>query len=85
MASESLLETSQPVPATLSGRCSNGAERDRGRLVHAIPDPGSTYPVFGKALCGAKPGRTSAGWNTETDKPVTCSRCLKRMEKESRG
>ena len=70
--------TLEPVAAMLTGRCANGAERDRGRLVHLLPEPGH----WGKALCGAKPGRLSgAGWDMGEDRElgeITCKRCLKK-------
>jgi hypothetical protein len=56
----------------LLGRCANGAERDKGKLVHAVPDSGV-------ALCGATYGSRSAGWSREEDgQMVTCPRCLRR-------
>ena len=72
--------------AYLLGRLANGAERDRGLLVHLVPDPGGPDHTRGnrskQALCGAKPGRRSVGWshwNTNLDPgPATCPRCLKR-------
>lgn len=67
-------------PKYLAGRCANGAERDCGTLNHAVDS--ETW----KALCGAKPGRRSAGWRPELDNDpqyadlkVTCPRCLKKM------
>jgi hypothetical protein len=39
----------------LAGRCANGGERDGGALYHAVRG----YC----ALCGAKPGKRSAGWS----------------------
>ena len=60
----------------LSGRCTNGSELDCGTLYHAVPDAEHSN----RALCGAKPGRRSAGWRGHDEQsPVTCSRCLKRM------
>lgn len=56
----------------LAGRCANGAERDHGVRFHALPNG------YWKALCGAKPGRQSAGWLTE-GAVVTCLKCLKKM------
>jgi hypothetical protein len=66
------------VVARLTGRCANGAERDGGRRTHAVP-LGSTY---GLALCGARPGRLSNGWD-EVDgaEMPTCSRCTKKASK----
>lgn len=69
-------------PAFLAGRCSNGAERDRGTLTHDV-DYGDRNPNdahFGEALCGAKPGRRSAGWSISTQS-VNCPRCGKKADK----
>lgn len=62
------------IPSRLAGRCANGAEADGGRIYHAV--------VRGSwsALCGAKPGRRSAGWSSYPGETVTCSRCAKRLE-----
>ena len=57
------------------GRCANGAERDGGYVYHAILKNGWT------AVCGAEPGRKSAGWSHE-DQPldkVSCPRCTKKL------
>ena len=76
------------VPARLAGSCLNGAERDGGALYHALPNPGGVEGggFFGKALCGAEPGRRSAGfsiYDKDLDRPITCKRCLKRLERMS--
>lgn len=67
----------------LSGRCSDGAERGRGRVVHLIATTPSTLRIHSlslRAFCGAKPGRLSGvGW-TETDGPITCKRCRARLD-----
>lgn len=71
------------LPATLSGRCSNGWERDQGSRVHAVPYSAGLERgdyTIGKALCGAKPGPRSAGWTCRTDMAVSCPRCLKKMQ-----
>lgn len=55
----------------LAGRCANGAERDRGHVIHA------KYPNDWRALCGKGYGRTSGGW-ADADSTVTeptCPRC----------
>ena len=62
----------------LTGRCANGAERDGGSRWHAI----ST--ISGSALCGAFPGRRSAGWGMTRGDYVTCPRCLKTLESAGR-
>lgn len=56
----------------LAGRCANGAERDGGTIWHAVP--ATSY----SALCGAKPGRRSAGWSMRLGDVVTCERCLRK-------
>lgn len=61
----------------LAGRCANGSQLDSGTLWHALRD-GEYW-----AVCGAKPGRRSAGWSayTKPHQPVTCPRCIKKLEK----
>ena len=64
----------------LTGRCANGAERDGGTLYHAVRS--------WRALCGAEPGRTSAGWSSHLGTVATCPRCLAklaRMERKADG
>jgi DNA-directed RNA polymerase subunit RPC12/RpoP len=69
---------------TLTGRCANGAERDRGKLYHAVAyHEGLLYGYYGHpAVCGAKPGRRSNGWSDCKGRDVTCPRCAKKLEKE---
>lgn len=64
------LESQPYEPRRLSGRCSNGAERDGGAVYHAV--------AGWRAACGAEPGRRSAGWSQHAGEAVTCPRCLKR-------
>lgn len=69
-------------PAYLLGKLANGAERDKGRLWHALPTAGGI-----KALCGAQPGRRSAGWGPHHEghadgQRITCRKCLKRIESQ---
>lgn len=61
-------------PKSMSGRCANGAERDAGKLYHAVEGAG-----WGKALCGAKPGLRGNGWSEHLGEKVTCPRCLKKL------
>ncbi len=65
----------------LAGRCANGGERDKGRIWHAVPRDGWT------ALCGAEPGRRSAGWApwdaTDRTHEITCPRCQRALAKEA--
>ena len=67
--------TIEPLMARYKiGRCANGAERGSGYVRHAVN--GWT------AVCGAKPGRSSAGWSHEgeTLDKVSCQICRKRLE-----
>lgn len=66
-----------------TGRCANGNERDGGAVRHAV-ERGADLKA---ALCGATPGRRSAGWSIHTlslDK-VSCPRCLRRMASMDKG
>jgi hypothetical protein len=65
-------------PAKLAGRCSDGFERGRGSVVHVKDQDPESYP-WGSAICGQKMGRRSAGWNSMIGRPVTCPRCLRKM------
>jgi hypothetical protein len=61
----------------LAGRCWNGAQRDAGTKFHAVA-PGDA--AFGRALCGAEPGRRSNGWaEPHGARGVSCPKCLKRL------
>lgn len=66
-------------PCYLAGRCHDGAQKDGGTLWHAVP------VTSWKALCGAEPGRRSAGWapwdESERVHEVTCPRCKKVLAK----
>jgi len=67
------------TPVVKTGRCANGSERDRGRVVHLVRGSRTGDCWFAKALCGTEPGRLSAGWSEAmTEAEVTCPRCLKR-------
>jgi hypothetical protein len=68
----------QIVPRRLSGRCADGAERDGGVKYHGLRRADQ-----GRALCGAKPGRRSAGWSPYPGEAVTCPRCLVKIRKIS--
>jgi hypothetical protein len=66
-------EAGRLEPLRLAGRCRDGAERDGGSLYHAVARGAW------RALCGAEPGRQSAGWSAHAGAAVTCPRCLGRM------
>lgn len=69
------------IVARLAGRCANGAELDGGRKYHLL----ERYSEFGKALCGAKPGRTSGGWSQPYgDKEATCQDCIRKQRRRER-
>src|SRR5688572_12887157 len=57
----------------LAGRCADGFERDGGSLYHAVKG--------WSALCGAKPGRRSAGWSEHQGDRVTCPKCQRKILK----
>jgi hypothetical protein len=57
----------------LMGRCADGAERDSGTRYHAVPRGAH------RAVCGAEPGRRSAGWSSHAGAAVTCARCVARL------
>lgn len=64
----------------MTGRCANGFERDGGRLVHAIKSV--SFPGWGAALCGAKPGSKGNGWSEHKQAAATCPRCLRKLAQE---
>ena len=70
-----------PVPATLAGRCANGAERGAGSIVHAVPADASELRFgigsYARALCGKTHGSRSAGWSHRIGAEITCPRCKK--------
>lgn len=68
------------VPAMLAGRCTSGEERGHGTRVHLVPGERDGFNgVRGwTALCGAEPGRRSAGWSAWPGMAASCPRCLKR-------
>lgn len=65
--------------ARLTGRCANGAERDGGRRTHLVA---ASERAWGRALCGARPGRRlSNGWDEVDGAEVpTCPKCARRAE-----
>jgi hypothetical protein len=67
---------SQYQQVYMMGRCSNGAERDSGTLVH-LRQGASHW-----ALCGKAPGLRSAGWSAPIEGEIpswcrSCARCTK--------
>lgn len=65
---------------SLAGRCADGAERDHGTRFHALPLVEGQ--VHGRALCGAVPGRRSAGWSEwGHGENVTCPRCMQKLSR----
>lgn len=60
------------APRQMTGRYLDGAERDHGRIYHAVET--------GKgALCGATPGQHWGGWSSHSGVAVDCPRCLKKL------
>jgi len=76
-----------PVIARLVGRCANGAERDGGIRSHVLMAEGLGLPspCYATAICGAKPGRLSNGWEEldGAERP-TCSRCERIAARQAR-
>lgn len=76
------IERPEYMAVRLMGRCANGVEADGGRKYHALRKDRLNY----QAVCGAAPGKRSAGWADfpDTVKPVedvTCPRCRTAMRK----
>ena len=70
------------IPVVKTGRCANGAQRDGGRVVHAAWIDPRSFPHWGPALCGTKPGRTSGGWDVDLEmETVTCKKCAAKVNK----
>lgn len=74
------------LPGALAGRCANGSEGGRGRVVHAVEGRevgtfgGGTMleiPTYALALCGKTHGQRSAGWSTAEGQEITCPRSIK--------
>lgn len=55
------------------GRLSSGAESDKGRLLHVLPEGERV------ALCRATHGPRSVGWSDPREEPAACPRCLSRL------
>lgn len=68
-------------PMRLAGRCANGAERDKGTRFHAMRTEDCEYSLH-DALCGAAPGKLSAGWvSPNGEAEITCTKCLSKLKK----
>lgn len=64
--------------AIRSGTARNGAERDRGTIVHLVQP--NNYPSWQPAICGIRP--KGNGWYyPDSEKEVTCVKCLKKKLK----
>ena len=65
-----------------TARSKDGAERDRGTIVHIIKQrPIKTAGYWpGKALCGVQPGKRSNGWHAVTQ-VATCEKCISKSNK----
>lgn len=73
----------QYEPRMMMGRLASGVQGGHGVKVHAT-EPGKTAAYCrGKAICGAEPGKRSAGWSGVEQLPVNCPKCLKKMKTES--
>lgn len=72
------------APATLAGRCSNGYERDQGRVVHAVPtnERGNDINHYARSLCNKTHGARSSGWSLRIDLTVNCPRCTKALARQ---
>ena len=77
------------TPATLAGRCANGAERGSGVVVHAVEcapdDLRFGIPAFTRSLCGKTHGARSAGWCDRRDLEITCPKCLRVLAQRAEG
>ena len=68
--------------AIRSGTARNGAERDRGTVVHLVTK--NNCPSWEKGICGIEP--KGNGWHYPSDeRKVTCEKCLKKFEKTPNG
>lgn len=59
-----------------TARSKDGAEKDRGYIVHIVPNPDTNGYWGDKAVCGTKPGKYSNGWY-KVDRKPTCEKCVK--------
>lgn len=66
------------------GRLANGAALDGGSRYHAV-ELGTHEYGMGKAICGTKTGRRSAGWMRQVNQEVTCPQCIAKLKRISKG
>ena len=62
----------QYIPRAMKGTARSYADNP-GKLFHRL------LPGEQAAICGTKPGPTSAGWDVFVGKRVTCPKCLKKL------
>lgn len=76
--------------SVIKGSASRSGRENGGRVVHLIEGAEPNGCWFGKALCGAAPGRRSYGWMLalnyrEAGRPPyrqlepTCAKCIARL------
>lgn len=68
------------VPAFKGGRSWNGFHRDKGLIVHAVPEHQHNGFWGTKAACGTEPGRRGYGWS-DTAKEINCDKCKLKLSK----
>lgn len=75
--------------ATKGGKVRNGAQRDQGSIVHAVPGNPQNGFWGTPALCGAVPGKKGYGWangfDPDVEVQVTCPKCLKKLQQLQEG
>ncbi|MFG1594176.1 hypothetical protein [Halobacteriovorax sp. CON-3] len=62
-----------------SGRCSNGEEKDGGKVLHIVLC--SMDISWGKSLCGTSSGIRGNGWDDIKMSPSTCEKCKRKLSK----
>jgi len=72
----------------MTGRCANGAERDGGRLWHAVRATERSGLIgvspWATAVCGKIPGHGGNGWSGAAGDEITCKRCIARLAQTKR-
>jgi hypothetical protein len=70
------------VPAILGGKGSNGYERDKGAVVHAVEVINPHFmDLSDTAACGKRHGARSIGYLARKELTVNCPKCIKAMKK----